>query len=372
MARGGADTDGSDPDIGLDDRLTAAWMAAIVLVTLTVWIAFKDGAVKYSIYSLPVTLTAAYLVIHRGQLRVNRPGAVSLLLYLMLATLSMVANSWYDFYAIRDVAIVGGYLALFVLWFRAPPSTADLALLALALGMLVEAATEGLGKEVDLFGSNGILESTLAFPLGAVTLYFLHARQWGRALVACLLLFLAFKRIAFLGVGLAIGFDLVISRFLRVGAARALALMGVVTLSLLALFSAQLFEWVSETLNLESTSANSISLGRYDIATRLWRHLMSSPMGVWLIGSGPGAADAVVAATNPDLNNPHNDWLKILYDYGVVGFVVLHTVLYRNLTENRLGVMLYIYGAAVMMTDNIFIYMFYHPFVLLMLCTARR
>jgi hypothetical protein len=364
-----------DIDRGVADtgRTVAAWMSGILLISLTLWGTSQDGALKYIIYTLPLTLTSAYLVINEWHWRVHRPAAVSLALYLACAATSVVVNASFDFFAIRDVAIVSGYLLLFALWFRAPAWTADIALLALTLGMIAEAATTGLGKEVNWFGSDGILESALAFPIGAVTLYFLHTGRWGRALMAFVLLFLAFKRIAFLGVAIAVGFDLVLGRFIRQGAARTIALTVVITLSAAALFSAQLFELVSSTLDLEQTSANSISLGRYDIATRLWQDIVPGPLGKWLIGFGPGAADSVVTATTAGtLTNAHNDWLKILYDYGVIGLVVMHIVLFHTLTGHRLGVMLYLYGATVMMTDNILIYMFYHPFVMLMIATSRR
>jgi O-Antigen ligase len=362
---------GFDQGITRSDRIMAAAMSATIFVTLAIWIALKEEAVKYILYTLPFTLTAIYLTIEQGRIKLHRPGVVALALYLVCAAASMVVSSSYGFFAIRDVAIIAGYLFLFVLWFRAPAAAADLALYALTAGMLVEAFTEGLGEDINLFGSQGILESTLAFPLGVVLLYYVHFRQWGRALLAAIVLFLAFKRITFVGVVLAVGFDLVISGWWRRRAARLAALAAVFALSVLALFSAQLFESMTAALNVQNTSANSISLGRYELAVQLWDALTARPLSMWLFGSGPGAADAFVSSISA-INNPHNDWLKILFDYGGIGFLAFHAILYRIFFEHRLGLMLYIYSAVVMMTDNILIYMFYHPFVLLMLSAARR
>ena len=356
------------------DSVLAASMAFIILVTLTAWIVFKDELAKYILYTLPFTLSAVYLIVNEGRIKLHRPGVVALGLYLTCAIVSIVANNWFGFFAIRDVAIIGGYLFLFVLWFRAPASTADICLVALIIGMLVEAATEGFGEEVNLFGSQGILESTLAFPIGVITLYYLHARKWGRAFIAAIWLFLAFKRIAFLALPAALIFDMAIGRYIRPSRARPLAFQAVFVLSLISLFSTQIFDYVALTLKIANTSANSISLGRHDMAMTLWSDLSGSSIWRLLFGAGPGAADSVlvIRLARVEASNPHNDWLKIFFDYGAFGFIIMHAVLFRVLCEHRLGVMLYIYGAVLMMTDNVFIYMFYHPFVLLMVAAARE
>lgn len=111
--------------------------------------------------------------------------------------------------------------------------------------------------------------------------------MWGSTIVALVLLFLSFKRIAFLGVALAIAFDVGISGFMRLRAARAVAVLIVVVLSLVALFSTQIFEYVTTTLSIESTSANSISLGRYDIAVKLWEDLARNKALSWMLGLAP-------------------------------------------------------------------------------------
>jgi hypothetical protein len=145
----------------------------------------------------------------------------------------------------------------------------------------------------------------------------------------------------------------------------------VVLLSAIAIASIYLFEDVANNLELEDSSADAVSLGRYDIALMLWDRLHHSGPLNWLIGFGPGAADAIVE-NYTILQNPHNDWLKILFDYGAIGFVAIHSILFANLARHRLGLMIYIYTATLMVTDNVFIYMFYHAYVALIMCTARK
>jgi hypothetical protein len=102
----------------------------------------------------------------------------------------------------------------------------------------------------------------------------------------------------------------------------------------------------------------------------LWNQLKAGQMANWIFGFGPGAADAWVTSYFR-LGNPHNDWLKILFDYGTFGFLSLHAILFLTLTRHRLGIMIYLYSATLMMTDNVFIYMFHQVFVAMMMCTGR-
>ena len=174
----------------------AVWASWILLATLIVWTAGSGSGgphgdlvdpsspVKYIIYSLPLTLGLAYYVIFDGeQLRLDLFGAAALVMYSLLAVITMALNSWLNFYALRDLFIVSSYLFLFVFWFRAPASVTDMALAALAFCMVIEAVTR-MGPDVrlvgtedlygllgvsnptgnNLFGSHGILELTLGFP----------------------------------------------------------------------------------------------------------------------------------------------------------------------------------------------------------------
>jgi hypothetical protein len=388
--------------VTLAERRMAILTGRIVFVTLAVWTLVggsgggsrasadpSPSIVRYVVYSLPLTLGFAYYsTFSHRQMQIDPRGAAAFALYALLAVTAMVANSWFNFYGVRDLVIISGYLLLFVFSFRAPTSLVDVGLATLAICLVIEASSR-LGTNVDIlgtggfygflglstsfgtgvFGSHGILESTLGFPLGAMFLYYMHCRKWRHALVAALFMFMAFKRISFIGVAVALGFDTVIGRVGSFRTSRIVAAVVVVGLSFAAIFSTQIFEALAGTFEFEESSADSISVGRYNIAVLLWSQLDSGQLLNWLIGFGPGSADAQVASLFV-LINPHNDWLKILFDYGLIGFVGLHVVLLLTLARHRLGLMIYIYGATLMLTDNVFIYMFYHLFVAMIMCAS--
>ena len=71
----------------------------------------------------------------------------------------------------------------------------------------------------------------------------------------------------------------------------------------------------------------SLSVGGTNInaegRTKVWGVLWSEVPNDLLIGHGPGAASARSILVDPAFDHPHNDYLRILYDFGVVGLVLL-------------------------------------------------
>lgn len=388
-----------------NDQLMAVWATWILFATILVWTASggsggpetpehtraaaEASSLRYVIYSLPLTLGGAYWLSFAGDRpRIDERARSALVIYVVLALTGMAANSWTDFYAFRDLTIVSSYLLLFVFWFRAPAGALDICLAAIAACMGVEAVTRigpdatlmnadnlyalvGLANPtgVPVFGPHSLLESTLGFPLGLFVLNYVYHRRWRLALVAGLLQLIAFKRISFVGVVIALAFHLV-TRRATFSRAKRLGVVAVVGLSLVAMVSVIIFEYSADALRLENSSANAISLGRYDIAVTLWNRLGAASPVQWLIGLGPGAADAVSHEV-ADLN-PHNDWLKVLVDYGVIGTILVHRIFFLMFVRHPLGLMIYLYTAVLMVTDNVFIYLYYHAFIALMMCTKRE
>jgi O-antigen ligase len=58
--------------------------------------------------------------------------------------------------------------------------------------------------------------------------------------------------------------------------------------------------------------------GRFAIWGTVWRSYRTSPV----IGHGAGSSDDVTRAHFRGVDHPHNDYLRILHDYGAVGFVL--------------------------------------------------
>lgn len=350
-----------------------AWcVSLIVFAVMAVWTAFHETAAKYALYALPFAIPAVYLVVERGKLGLYRSGLFALMLYLGFALGSLLYNGPTGFFTYRDLLIIGGNLLLFTIYVRPPPLVADMAMVTLGAGLLIEAIRNGVGLNINFFSGDGIVESVLAFPLGVVFLYYFHERKWVRTFIALFLLFAAFKRIAlfaaFIAVFIDIGFRLLGGRGIDKYAAAAFVLV----CSLVALLSDQLFSLFIDVFAPQGLDANDISVGRFQLATLLWDHVANHGSSHTVFGFGPGAADDLIDRKGHIATNPHNDWLKLFFDYGIVGFAGAHVVLFILHARNTLGLMIYIYSAVLMMTDNTLIYTFYFVFVFLMMRIGLR
>lgn len=58
--------------------------------------------------------------------------------------------------------------------------------------------------------------------------------------------------------------------------------------------------------------------GRSTLWDMTWTSALESP---WL-GHGPGSASNLIAAVYPNISHPHNDYLRIFHDFGIVGFTL--------------------------------------------------
>ena len=341
--------------------LFALWAQWIVVVIMLLW-QFADGTgARYVLYLLPPLLIVIHLALNRFRPQLQHAGLIALALYTVAVLASLAINPGLGAYTQRDLLIVFGYILVFCLYMEAPAATADVVLLGLIGALAIEAYQQGISTAVDFTNSVGILESPLAFPLGVVLIYYLKERRWGRALIAGIFFFVAFKRIAMLGVMAAFALDF-LTRRRSPAASRRIFFAVVVFACLAALFSTQVFAELGNLVGI--TSTNQVSLGRYDIAEELWTRWRPGGLAHHLFGFGPGAADAWLVFRGIEAN-PHNDWLKILFDYGAFGLVLMQGVLAALFPKTRLGNKLYLYSAILMVTDNTFIYMFHFAVVFL-------
>ena len=55
---------------------------------------------------------------------------------------------------------------------------------------------------------------------------------------------------------------------------------------------------------------------------KFWETTFASFSSSPWIGRGPGSAQQVIEAAFPGLGHPHNDYLRVLHDYGIIGFAL--------------------------------------------------
>ncbi len=124
-----------------------------------------------------------------------------------------------------------------------------------------------------------------------------------------------------------------------------------------------------------SGTLQDISPSNPDLATSgrkyIWEHMEDEIHEMPLFGHGANASEPFVMKLTGGLTHPHNDWLRLLYDYGYFGTVifgicmllqVLHLLKVgrRSSGDNRIlffaGATSFIVFALFMFTDNIILY----------------
>jgi O-antigen ligase len=115
-------------------------------------------------------------------------------------------------------------------------------------------------------------------------------------------------------------------------------------------------------------------LGRHAIAVEMAQDIDSRPLVESLIGYGPGSANALATlVSDGTLSEPHNDWLKILYDYGILGSAIITIFIALVFSSSPTGAVIALANAIMMTTDNVIIYLYYQfPIVLMVAYSVMR
>jgi len=149
--------------------------------------------------------------------------------------------------------------------------------------------------------------------------------------------------------------------------------LGAIALGGIALFSSPRMQ--ARMFYSGSGTFSDISIQNRNFATSgrsaLWPELVEEIKKRPLLGHGANASETYVTATRPNMAHPHNDWLRLPYDYGVLGtflFVVtllaqvFHALAAARRAPDPVRVLFigaassFIVLAVFMFTDNIILY----------------
>ena len=101
-----------------------------------------------------------------------------------------------------------------------------------------------------------------------------------------------------------------------------------------------------------------------------WEALIANMDPAELIGKGAGAAEALIARTSPGQSHPHNEYLRILYDFGPMGVILflmpivgltIAAVIRGHRTNHQIHWAAALSGGAILalaITDNPLVYIF--------------
>lgn len=268
-------------------------------------------------------------------------------------------------YASRDFFIILGYLIIFAIGWRPSPRQFDIVLLTSAALLAIKYGASGRGFTLSLLKSSSLDENYDDYDsfmgLALVLYYLRYGRNW-RLLLALAIMVFGGKRISLGAFSLGAVF-LAFSLFTlrkNEGAARIVFGIVLVTIGGVAANFVRIVEFAFDNVpQLSGYYIEEFMAGRYVLSDSLLRIFEDKNWIEVAFGSGPGASDAIVVDMNIGISLTHNDWLKILVDYGYVGLAAFLFIYYRIFGANIWTMALGVMNAIIMMTDNVLIYIFY-------------
>jgi hypothetical protein len=337
------------------------------------------GALRYLIYALPLFLVASTIL--QGRVSTSNRSAVAFFLaYLVLASISNVAGRGGGEFASHNFIIISLVIISYIPLLDVSAAQirfiflCSLIYLFLAYGVagledirFLQMLQDGTGSAV-VAGYDSNEGGALVGPLYAVFLYAIGAKL--QFLLALIMSFVGGKRVAVLAIVVGLSSALLFRNVTALKRRRncfATLWGALAIINLVATNSNSISEYVFRSLNI-AVSYDEVMLGRYAIADEIDRVMDTRPFVESLFGSGPGSADRLAwIVSSGVLTQPHNDWMKILCDYGIAGSIVMTTFMALLFSTSAIAAVIAITVAITMCTDNVLMYLFYHFSVSLMI-----
>ena len=313
----------------------------------------------------------------QSRVRVNTPAVLYMIAYLMLAAMSVavgsgwrgdasnfdliviiltIASTFMPVVMVRPPHIKGIFvftLALFA-WSQGQRTTPASASWKCCLWVRGAATTSGYNSNEGLLG-----------PVYAIFFYGVGAG--GHFGLALLMVILGGKRIGLLATIVGIFMLAFFKR--RAPSGRAymfVALFAImISINFLAISASWISDYTADALGKSSVHIEEVMLGRYMNTKIMTEYSLNRELLPFLFGAGVGSATAAILADLTGLL-PHNDWLKILLDYGLIGSILITACMAFIFSCTPIGCALGVVTSIIMMTDNILIYLFYQIPVALM------
>jgi len=341
------------------------------------------GSLRYLVYLAPLLL-AASLMFQRTAM-INRPAVAFLVAYLALVLVGNIVGAKWGEYSLRDVVVISLIIFAFMPVINVSAAQINLLFVCSLIYLLMAYWTAGIENirilqilhEGTGSGFQAGFDDNQGGLLGPLYAVFLQAMgtkfQFGLALLMSLL---GGKRVGIaailFGVAASIAFRNI--GVLKPRRNRIVALLGVLTaINLVALNLNSISESAHQMLDLR-VSIEEVMLGRFEIASQMSHAMDNRSLSESLFGFGPGSADALaVRVSDGVLTHPHNDWNKILYDYGVAGSLIITAFMAVVFSTSATAAAIAVASATLMCTDNVLIYLFYQfPLVLMVAYAAPR
>lgn len=346
------------------------WSVILYLAFLPIYyILPSDNSIRDIIYLFPLLIVAECL--RREGVKIRRAGVVWILAYAGFGIIMLTQLNFAEI-ALKEYVFILLSISPFVLKFAVSRRFAKyLVVVGLVNVVIILTSTDATGLDLSVGSSSGRAESSFGLIVPIVFFALYIQKRWMWSLVAIVICFLMFKRVAIIAMILAVGFDLVLIGQARNAFKQMLKPIAGVTLlaftMLVSLNSVVFYETASIFL-LDSfdlrISPNALSSGRYYTVAVFTHRVLDDVSWVQIVfGHGPGASSYylsnMTALGEGQFSLLHNDWLRIFTDYGLIGISVVSVAFYKAVMSKRFIAMVGVYTMVIFMSDNVATYLIF-------------
>lgn len=211
-------------------------------------------------------------------------------------------------------------------------------------------------------------EFDMGVVVGLFVVYFIAQRQWLWLASAIYFMLLVSKRVIYLGLIPGAFSYWVLTSLIQVqnkpSLRLALCALYYGAFAAIALNMRAAATWFLDVLEANGTiPLDKFLMGRIRLLAVLESGLQRNEWHHWLLGHGPGTADWLMLEWLTSRwtpwgvpINPHNDFLKLLYDYGVMGLIGYFFIAYYLYVRSKPGLIVFLFTLPVFLVDNTMIF----------------
>lgn len=221
--------------------------------------------------------------------------------------------------------------------------------------------------------SNSVNEFHEGVVFGLFFVYFVYKRNILLILVCGFFILLSSKRAIFMGLIPAIGLYFIFISSSKIDKNKhilfILLFIYYFTFYFISFNFVDFSKWVLASFTDGLIDIDNFLRGRDVLSEPLRQKILFKGSGPYFTGYGPGQADIylqqVLQPILPDWVegkpvNPHNDFIKLHYDYGIVGVLLYFVILFYLYVRSKVGIFVFLFTIPVFVVDNPVIYVYYY------------
>lgn len=338
-------------------KMDYRWVYCVVVsVHVFLWLLLPSSYPREYLYSLPVFVGLIYLMLS-NKVRLSK-SLLGLFGFLFISISILFIKESVTESSLKDLFLITLGIFPYMLRIKFKGIHIRFLFLLIVITGFVDSIMRFDGiTDFNLLRSVSPFESNISLVIGVFSIALFQSKS--QRIIPILFTILFFKRIAVFGsliIYLLSFFRdkyFALKKFLPVAA----FLIGF----LFAFNQIVIFESLSGVLIRFNVDINTFTMGRFNISRAFLDEIKAADVSEILFGKGVGSSRYLsLEASNNRLDLPHCDYIRLLYEFGIMGAIIYLLLLIGSLRNTPLGNFVLVYLAVLFLTENILIYPGYH------------